>query len=291
MKNKKMVLKIVLLALFAFSAITCYSQSGGGRNFNNADDLKKYLDSQPANSPDKPIKVSMNANAPMLPKIGEVINSTGKYVSLNLTGNALTTIPERAFDGCETLVSITIPNNVTNIGERAFQRCTSLATITVEPANTAFFVRDGILYSATEIIFVPKGIKGTVTIPDGVTWIGRETFSNCKSITSVTISNSVTEIGQSAFSGCTSLASITIGSGVKRIEKWAFDGCTSLTSITFKGTISSSDFDSTAFRWMTAGNGSSSIWTTDLRNKYLAGGVGTYTTPAPLNENSKWTKQ
>jgi len=29
----------------------------------------------------------------------------------------------------------------------------------------------------------------------------------------------------------------------------------------------------------------------DLREKYLAGGIGTYTTTAPVNDFSKWTKQ
>jgi len=28
-----------------------------------------------------------------------------------------------------------------------------------------------------------------------------------------------------------------------------------------------------------------------LQEKYLAGGIGTYTTTAPVNENSKWTKK
>jgi HKD family nuclease len=96
--------------------MACFGQSGG-QTINSAEDLKKYLDSQPANSPDKPIKISMSVNAPMLPKIVEAINSAGKYVNLNLSGNALTTIPEWAFSnereetGCDTLVGITIPNS------------------------------------------------------------------------------------------------------------------------------------------------------------------------------------
>jgi hypothetical protein len=28
-----------------------------------------------------------------------------------------------------------------------------------------------------------------------------------------------------------------------------------------------------------------------LRAKYLAGGIGTYTTTAPVDRNAKWTKQ
>jgi hypothetical protein len=29
----------------------------------------------------------------------------------------------------------------------------------------------------------------------------------------------------------------------------------------------------------------------DLQNKYLAGGIGTYTTTAPVGSSSVWTKQ
>jgi hypothetical protein len=70
---------------------------GGGKSFNSAEELKAYLDKQPAYSPDKPIMVTMNANAPMLPNIVRAINSAGKYVSFNISGNALTVIPDSAF--------------------------------------------------------------------------------------------------------------------------------------------------------------------------------------------------
>jgi len=55
----------------------------------------------------------MNANALMLEKIAAAINSAGKYVSLNLSGSALTTIPDFAYDKstekrCALLVAITI---------------------------------------------------------------------------------------------------------------------------------------------------------------------------------------
>ena len=57
MKNKKRLLWIALAAVFAFSLAAC---SGSvGKEINSADALKAYLDSQPANSPDKPIKVTI----------------------------------------------------------------------------------------------------------------------------------------------------------------------------------------------------------------------------------------
>jgi hypothetical protein len=170
-----------LAALFALSTTSCFGQSGGGgRSINSAHELKAYLVSQPANSPDKPINVTMKVNNTMLKSISTVIKETGKYVSLDLSDSPLTKIPDnyKAFDNCKTLVGIIIPNSVTSIGDDAFGGCISLTS---------------------------------VNIPSGVTSIGRLAFSDCTSLTSITIPNSVTSIGRSAFIYCTSLISITFG--------------------------------------------------------------------------------
>ena len=90
-----------------------------------------------------------------------------------------------AFEGCTSLVSVSIPDGVTKIGGGAFEGCTSLAS---------------------------------VSIPAGVTKIGREAFAGCTSLTSVSIPVGVTEIGREAFAGCTSLKEIRYG-GTK--EQWA----------------------------------------------------------------------
>jgi len=133
MKNKIKVFNFIAIVLiFTLSATSCSGQSGGGKSLNSAEELKKYLDSQPANSPDKPIKVSMTINDPMLKNVVDVIKSAGKYVSLNITGNALTTIPSRAFINCETLVGITIPNSVTRINLGAFYDCNNLTSVTFQ---------------------------------------------------------------------------------------------------------------------------------------------------------------
>jgi hypothetical protein len=57
-----------------------------------------------------------------------------------------------------------------------------------------------------------------------------------------------------------------------------FRFCRNLTSVTFQGPVTSGRLGS-------AFNG-------DLRSKFLAGGAGTYTTTAPVNEYlAVWTKQ
>jgi len=251
---------IKLLGLIAFVVIigllmaACTGGgSGGGKSINNADDLKAYLDKQPANSPDNPIKVAMKLNEQMVENVKEAINAAGKYVSLNLTGSPLTTIPYDAFSGCKSLVGITIPNSVTEISGGAF--------------------------SGTGLT--------SITIPDSVTSISYQGFSGCTSLTSVTIPNSVTKIEGGAFGFCSGLTNITIPASVTSIGSSAFYSCTSLTSVTFQGTITSNNFS----RGET--NRGILVYPTfpgNLRDQYLAtnGGIGTY---IKLSSTGEWEKQ
>ncbi len=53
----------------------------------------------------------------------------------NVTAEMLqgvTNIGDYAFQYCQSLTSVTIPNSVTSIGEHAFQYCRSLASVTVK---------------------------------------------------------------------------------------------------------------------------------------------------------------
>jgi len=178
--------------------------------------------------------------------------------------NNITIIGRYAFAYCTSLASITISDNITSIGEDAFFDCTSLASITVGSNNPNYASDGGILYNKakTEFIQVPKRIAGSLTIPNGITTIARETFKDCTGLTSVIIGNGVTSIANMAFQGCsslasvtlptnasfvlissssfqdcTSLASITIPSNVATIGNMAFQGCTSLASITIPNTV------------------------------------------------------
>ena len=115
-----------------------------------------------------------------------------------------TVINNNAFELCNNLTAVTIPNSVTSIGNQAFRFCTGL---------------------------------NSVTIPDSVSSIGSSAFRFCTGLNSVTIPDSVTSIGSAAFFGCDSLTSVTIPNSVTSIGNQAFRFCGGLTSVTFKAGI------------------------------------------------------
>ena len=197
-----------------------------------------------------------------------VIYPAGKTGAFAIPGG-VTSIENNAFVGCTSLTGVTIPSSVTSIGETAFFECRSLTGITIPNTVT----------SLGHAAFIYCTSLASVTIGNSVSSIEDSAFRNCTSLTSVTIGNSVTIIGEDAFRECTSLASITIPNSVTSIGQEAFSGCTSLTSVTFQGTIASNKLDSTAF--LNIG---------DLRDKYLAGGTGTYKRPN-TGTGGTWTKQ
>jgi hypothetical protein len=298
---RKFIRITILAAIFVFSTGVCFAQSV--KTVNNAAALKEYLDSQPFNSPTKPIRVKMNVYDSALKSVADAIKSSGKFVSLDLSGSPLTAIPisvfkecatlagiiipdsvgyigNNAFDSCANLISITIPNIVTRIMDEAFTGCTNLTTINIAADNTAYSSKDGILYNKNKTILIAyPAVKGSFTIPKEVNSIGDKAFKGCTALKSVTIPNNVTSIGSNAFFNCTGLTNVTIGLGIITIEDDAFRGCTSLTSVTFEGPLPPNGISSKAFN--TIGG---------LRDKFLAqnGGRGTYTRSIG---GSTWTKK
>lgn len=64
----------------------------------------------------------------------------------------------------------------------------------------------------------------SVEIKHGITYIGWNTFKDCKNLISVIIPKSVTNIGTNAFSGCTNLRYVTY-LGHKKLPSGVFDDC------------------------------------------------------------------
>lgn len=75
-----------------------------------------------------------------------------------------------------------------------------------------------------------KTIK-SVTIPDGITYIGQYAFYDCDEITAMVIPDSVTSIEVGAFENCDKLASVTLPKGLKVIDNCTFRECPALGNV------------------------------------------------------------
>ena len=156
----------------------------------------------------------------------------------------LTSIGSSAFYCCRNLSQVTIPSSVISIGGRAFSGCDSLTEIYVDPENTAYSSKEGVLFNKdqTELCQYPNGKPNTsYTIPDGVTIVDIGAFMLCPVLSEVIIPDGVTCIESQAFYSNHGLAQVTIPGSVESIGDYAFFDCSNLTQVTIQQGITSID--------------------------------------------------
>ena len=165
-----------------------------------------------------------------------VVTSIGEYAfedcenlnSIQLP-ESITSIGDRAFYDCESLSSIQLPESVTSIGDSAFYYCVSLNSIQLPEnltniGNAAFYHCDSLI---------------SIKLPERLTSIGDEVFYHCTSLSSITLPEGLTSIGNSVFKYCKSLSKIILPEGLKSIGKEAFFHCASLRSIQLPESVTS----------------------------------------------------
>ena len=125
-------------------------------------------------------------------------SATNLVIPSAINGDSVKVIDREAFEGCQSIKTVTIPDSIISIGMYAFCYCTSLTS---------------------------------VTIPDSVTSIGGSAFRGCTSLENINIPDSVESIDDLVFSGCTNLTSITIPNSVTSIGNGVLFECENLVSI------------------------------------------------------------
>lgn len=161
----------------------------------------------------------------------------------------LTSIGGLAFIGCSSLESVNIPDSVTSIGSQAFSYCYSLESITIPgsvtnmesavfrgSSLTGIWVDEKNQYYSNDAAGVLFNKDKTVLIaaPGGISG-------------GYVIPDSVTSIGEGAFHSCDNLESIIIPDGITSIVRFAFYSCDSLTSITIPDSVTKIDFRALAY--------------------------------------------
>ena len=136
------------------------------------------------------------------------------------------------------VTSIEIGDNVEEIKSLPFTYF-DIESIQVSPNNKKYDSRNNCnaIIETTSNTLV-GGCKNTI-VPNDVTAIGDNAFSNCSKLTTLNLPNSITSIGEYAFYNCSNLTSIIIPEGVTKIQASTFNGCSSLDTIVFPDDISS----------------------------------------------------
>ena len=151
--------------------------------------------------------------------------------------DGITAIPDHAFDGCETLVDVTLPQTVRTIGKGAFAQCVNLAQINIPEGVT----------SIGDDAFLMCGSLTTLTIPDSVTTIEGNLFRYMSAKIQVSPENpTISVIDGVVFNKectrliacpCNKAGAYEIPDGVLEIGVHAFQNCDNLTYVTIPGSV------------------------------------------------------
>ena len=125
----------------------------------------------------------------------------------------------------------------TNNGTITITEYTGPGGVVVIPSSTNGLPVTSIGANAFSSKNVPS-VTG-VTIPNSVTNIGYQAFSDCWGLTNVTIPGSIINFGQFVFENCSSLTNVTINTGVTSIGTNMFYDCFALASVTIPNGVTS----------------------------------------------------
>ena len=127
-------------------------------------------------------------------------------------------------------------------------RATGLLTITGSGAMTDFSSSTDVPWSnykeSITSVSLPAGLTtigkyaffeaanlASIDLPGNLTTIGNYAFMLCSKLTSISIPSGVTTIGTQAFAGCSKLSSVALPDSLTEMGLYAFQGCLELTSI------------------------------------------------------------
>jgi hypothetical protein len=134
--------------------------------FNTLTALGLWLKTQPPNTAETPYKITLTASGITDLKT-TLAAAPDKYVHIDFTGSAMTTIPSYFLQSCNTLAGLTIPNSVTKIENYAFYGCDSLTAVIFESViTTGNFGSTGTFPGDLRTKYLIGG-KGTYTRTNG----------------------------------------------------------------------------------------------------------------------------
>ncbi len=153
-------------------------------------------------------------------------------------------------DEAARITRLTIPKTVTSLDELDFS-LRELEYIEVEPGNSVFSAKDGVLYSfdGKTLIFCPIGMESvtvapetngladeafmywegkSITLPVGLDGIGRDCFAFCPNVEKIILPDTVRSVGNRAFWHCDSLKEVHLSDSMMDVPAELFRACRNL---------------------------------------------------------------
>lgn len=181
-----------------------------------------------------------------------------------VTSDSVTKIGKLAFKSCYNLTSLVVGKNVKDVDRWAFINCYNLfevynlSDLSFTKNSDSYIIsyakdvyksldaksklsKDAKGYvtfaNGTDKILVGyEGSDRSLTLPQGITQIGKYVFYDMNWIESVTIPEGVTTIGERAFENCSGLQTFIFPTSITTIGGYVFYNCEKLNAIYFKGT-------------------------------------------------------
>lgn len=160
--------------------------------------------------------------------------------------DSLQIIGTSAFENCDALQRIIIPSGVRIIDDKAFYDCAGLKEIQLPDSierlgrdvftKTAYYKNEAnwenyAFYVGNHLITCKPSLSGTLQVRNGTKTIVSGAMKGVTKLTELVLPDTLTAIGCEALAGCTALKKVTVSDSVTTIEEKAFYGCSSLKTV------------------------------------------------------------
>ena len=177
--------------------------------------------------------------------VGSVLIDGKNYAEADLAiPDGIVMIADNAFKGNTNIKSLTVPQSVERIGDLAFNLCSNLSSISVHETLDDFGYwcfgstpwmdaqkKDSDYVTLNSVLLYMKNSKGNIVIPDGVVGISDGFFKDSRDLLSVQFPEGLKFIGRNSFEDCYYLEEVTLPEGLEEIREGAFYSSQKIVSI------------------------------------------------------------
>ena len=156
----------------------------------------------------------------------------GDDVTDYIVPDGIVGIENYAFEELPLLTTVTLPSSIEEVGWYAFYRCENLTALYGDCVSED---HKAIVFGTQfRRLFITKGIK-QYTIPDNITSLGSNSFSETPELEEIIVPDNVIELGGYDFAWCHNLKKVVLSANLKRVNSYnPFSGSYSLEEVYFR---------------------------------------------------------